>query len=176
MFKGLKPCFVFIWEQTATCATYSINWLVFITQIKSVYSAVRTGSLNQLVSSLLYTVTILKPVWTYGIELWGCTNKPNITVMRRYQSKLLRTITNAPRYVTNHTLHTDLHIPYVRTAFHDRTNKHHTTLPSHPNPIMEPMLQPAHNRRLKRRWTFDQTFWGGIVGCLPRPPTTMPAH
>jgi hypothetical protein len=23
-------CFVFIWEQTATCATYSINWLVFI--------------------------------------------------------------------------------------------------------------------------------------------------
>ena len=22
-------CFVFIWEQTATCATYSINWLVF---------------------------------------------------------------------------------------------------------------------------------------------------
>ena len=39
-------CFVFIWEQTATCATYSINWLVFITEMKSVYSAVRTGSLN----------------------------------------------------------------------------------------------------------------------------------
>jgi hypothetical protein len=38
--------FVFIWEQTATCATYSINWLVFITAMKSVYSAVRTGSLN----------------------------------------------------------------------------------------------------------------------------------
>jgi len=38
-------CFVFIWEQTATCATYSINWLVFIAEIKSVYSAVRTGTL-----------------------------------------------------------------------------------------------------------------------------------
>ena len=38
--------FVFIWEQTATCATYSINWLVFLTEMKSVYSAVRTGSLN----------------------------------------------------------------------------------------------------------------------------------
>jgi len=24
-------CFVFIWEQTATCATYTINWLTFIT-------------------------------------------------------------------------------------------------------------------------------------------------
>ena len=42
-------CFVFIWEQTATCATYSINWLVCITQMKSVYSAVRTGSLNKAV-------------------------------------------------------------------------------------------------------------------------------
>ena len=42
-------CFVFIWEQTATCATYSINWLVFITEMKSVYSAVRTGPLNKVV-------------------------------------------------------------------------------------------------------------------------------
>ena len=40
-------CFVFIWEQTATCATYSINWLVFITETKSVYCAVWTGSLNK---------------------------------------------------------------------------------------------------------------------------------
>jgi len=39
-------CFVFILEQTATCATYCINWSVFITDMKSVYSAVRTGDLN----------------------------------------------------------------------------------------------------------------------------------
>jgi hypothetical protein len=42
-------CFVFISEQTASCATYNINGLVFITEIKSVYSAVRTGSLNRAV-------------------------------------------------------------------------------------------------------------------------------
>ena len=42
-------CFVFIWEQTATCATYSINYSVFITEMKSVYSAVRTGTLNKAV-------------------------------------------------------------------------------------------------------------------------------
>jgi len=34
-------------EQTASCATYIINWLVFITETKSVYSAVRTGPLNK---------------------------------------------------------------------------------------------------------------------------------
>ena len=42
-------CFVFMWEQTATCATYSINWLVFITEMESVYCAVRPGSLNKAV-------------------------------------------------------------------------------------------------------------------------------
>jgi hypothetical protein len=38
-------CFVRIWEQTATIALYVINWLVFITVVESVYSAVRTDSL-----------------------------------------------------------------------------------------------------------------------------------
>ena len=39
-------CFVCIWEQRATCATYSINWLVFITEKTSVYCAVRAVSLT----------------------------------------------------------------------------------------------------------------------------------
>jgi hypothetical protein len=40
-------CFVFISEQTATSDSYKINWLIFITENKSVYCAVRTGSLNK---------------------------------------------------------------------------------------------------------------------------------
>jgi hypothetical protein len=51
-------CFVFIWGQTATCATYSIHWLVFITEMKSVYSAVRTGSLNKAVCASSLNVNI----------------------------------------------------------------------------------------------------------------------
>jgi hypothetical protein len=39
-------CFVFVWKQTATCAFYIKHWLVFITEMKSVYSAVRTEPLN----------------------------------------------------------------------------------------------------------------------------------
>ena len=42
-------CFVFIWEQTATSAPHNINWLVFKTEMKSVYSAVRIGSSNKAV-------------------------------------------------------------------------------------------------------------------------------
>jgi len=38
-------CFVCISEQTATFSLYSINLLVFITVVESVYSAVQTDSL-----------------------------------------------------------------------------------------------------------------------------------
>ena len=98
--------------------------------------------------------TILKPIWHRTL---GCASKSNIAIMQRYQSKILRTIANAPRYVTNQTLHTDLQIPYVSTVIHERINKHRIAVATHPNPPVETMLHPEHNRRLKRRWTFDPT-------------------
>src|SRR5215471_14420327 len=124
--------------------TRELNWLI--------------GKTSPLIleNKILIYKTVLKPVWTYGIELWGCASKPNIAVIQRYQSKLLRTMVNAPWYVSNHILHTDLRIPYVRTVFQERIAKHRTTVTSHPNPLLEPLLRPTFNRRLKRRWTFDR--------------------
>ena len=57
---------------------------------------------------------------------------------------------NAPRYVTNHTLHADFNIPYVSDVIHERINKHHIKLEARPNPLLEPLLQTVNNRRLKR--------------------------
>jgi len=93
--------------------------------------------------------------WTVGlchqIEPWGCATKSNIAIIQHYQSKLLRTMTDAPWYVSNHTLHTDLRIPYVRTMFQERTAKHRTVLTTNPNPTINLLLQQTYNRRLKRR-------------------------
>ena len=95
-------------------------------------------------------------MWTYGIELLGCAAQSNIAVIQRYQSNLLRSITNAPWHVSNHTLHFYLHIPYVHTVFWERTATHRTAPGSHPNPLMEPLVHPPNTRCLKRRWTFDE--------------------
>ena len=65
-------------------------------------------------NKLVIYKAILKPAWTYGIELWGCASPSNITKIQRYQSKLLRLITNAPCFVTNQTLHQDLCIEKVK--------------------------------------------------------------
>jgi hypothetical protein len=101
--------------------------------------------------------TVLRPVWTYGIELWGCTAASNIDIIQLYQSKMLRSITNAPWYVTNQALHQDLRIPFVRTIYRERIASHHTTLSTHQNPLMKLLLNQQNNRRLKRRWTFDES-------------------
>jgi hypothetical protein len=45
--------------------------------------------------------TILKPIWTYGIQLWGTASTSDIEILERFQSKVLRMIVNAPWYVPN---------------------------------------------------------------------------
>ena len=72
--------FVFIWEQTANCATYSVNRLVFITEFKSVYCAVRTGSLikislrfvfkglNTIFSALITASNYPRLSWTTSVQ------------------------------------------------------------------------------------------------------------
>ena len=123
---------------------------------REIYWLIGKHSFLSLENKFLIYKTVLKPVWTYGIELLGCATKSNIAVIQRYQSKLLRTVTNAPWYVSNQTLHSDLHIPHVHTVFRERAATHNTTLDSHPNPLMEPLVHPPNNRRLKRRWTFGE--------------------
>jgi hypothetical protein len=106
-------------------------------------------------NKLLIYKTILRPIWTYGIELWGCAGKSNMVIMQRCQSKILRAIADAPWYVSNHTLHTDLKIPYVSSVIKDKINKHYEKLGLHSNNGIKPLLQPTHDRRLRRTWPND---------------------
>ena len=61
---------------------------------------------------VLYT-QLLKPVWTYGIQLWGCAAQSTIAVIQRFQNKVLRDIVNAPWYIRNTDLHRDLNMEMV---------------------------------------------------------------
>jgi hypothetical protein len=39
--------------------------------------------------------TILKPIWTYGIQLWGTASTSNIEILDSFQSKTLLVIVDA---------------------------------------------------------------------------------
>jgi len=115
----------------------------------------RTSPLSINNKLLLYK-KVIAPIWTYGLELWGCASKSNIAIIQKFQSKLLRAIVNAPWYVTNAMIHSDLGISTVQDVIHDRSNKHRAKLQSHPNPLLQPLLRVTNiPRRLKRRWPAD---------------------
>jgi hypothetical protein len=64
---------------------------------------------------LIYTSkTVLKPIWTYGIQLWGTASTSNIEILERFQSKTLRMIADAPWYAPITVIRRDLQIPTVK--------------------------------------------------------------
>jgi hypothetical protein len=77
-------------------------------KVKDMYWIIGHKSTMSLDSKVLLYKTIIKPIWTYGIELWGCAS---IAIMQQSQSKTM--MINAPWYVTNQTLHEDLNVPYI---------------------------------------------------------------
>jgi hypothetical protein len=49
---------------------------------------------------LIYKTT-LKPIWTYGIQLWGTASTSSIEILECFQLKALRMVVDAPWYVPN---------------------------------------------------------------------------
>jgi hypothetical protein len=70
---------------------------------------------------------VIHPVWSYGIQLWGCASDSNIQVIQHYQNKVLKYIVNAPRYVRNSDLHRDLGIKTVTDTMAKFAKSHEET-------------------------------------------------
>lgn len=64
-------------------------------------------------NKLLMYKTLIRPIWTYGIILWGPAKKTNIQTIKVVQSICLRVITNPPWYVINKLLHDDLQVKTI---------------------------------------------------------------
>lgn len=124
-------------------------------KIKEIYWLMGRKSKLSLENKILLYKTIITPIWTYGIEIWGCASKSNIAIIQRCQSKILRMIANAPWYVTNQTLHEDLKIPSVQDVIKTRSSKYQSKLEVHTNILLQPLTQVNETRRLQRKWPTD---------------------
>jgi hypothetical protein len=99
---------------------------------------------------------ILKPLWTYGIQLWGCTKPSNTAIIQRFQSKVLRNIVDAPWYVRNADLHRDLNMEMVTAEIRRFARKHEERLLLHDNVEAIQLLDNSELlRRLKRTKPFE---------------------
>ena len=90
---------------------------------------------------LLYKC-VLKPLWTYGFQLWGCAKPSHTQILQRFQSILLCTIDNAPWYVSNLPLHTDLGISFVKADIRKSSLFFRHRLAGHPNALVAALSIP----------------------------------
>jgi hypothetical protein len=75
---------------------------------------------------------------------------------QRLQSKVLRTITNAPRYVSNFTLHNDLQIPFITEEIKRYSTLFYNRLIGNENSYVTELSNPLNvRRRLKRQCPSD---------------------
>lgn len=114
----------------------------------------RTSSLS-LENKLLLYKTIIKPIWTYGLQLWGSASNSNLEIIQRFQNKVVRTIANAPRYVPNWVLQQDLPLPTVHEEIRRASATYLTKLSVHPNTLAVNLLERQCAQRLKRHDPLD---------------------
>jgi hypothetical protein len=106
---------------------------------------------------LIYKVAI-KPIWTYGIQLWGTASTSNIEIMERFQSKALRLLTDAPWYVPNAVIRNDLQIPNIIKEITRLGSKYSAGLNMHPNHPVTQLSNPPAFRRLKKLLPSDLPY------------------
>lgn len=101
-------------------------------------------------NKLLIYKQVLKPVRTYGLQLWGCTRHTNINTIQKLQNKILRDIINAPWYIRNKDIHRDLRMKTVQEEIQCFAQKHETRLRKHTNTEIKSLLDCGRQmRRLK---------------------------
>ena len=119
-----------------------------------------------LADKLLVYKTIVRPIWIYGLERIAA----NVHRLQVCRSKMLRVIVNAPFYVSHHTLHKDLTLPFAADLARFRYSTFPASLASLPNPLFWALSSHTlpHNppRRLKR-WLPLEIFLLSITDIEP---------
>ena len=109
-----------------------------------------------LANNLLAYKTILKPIWTYGVQLWGSASNCNVELLEIFQSKMLRIMTDAPWFVSKAVIIRDLKVLSVRQEVRNYSVTYRERLNGHPNSLAKSLLQrPNYNRRFKRYYPAD---------------------
>jgi hypothetical protein len=65
-------------------------------KFSKLYWLIGRRSQLSLYNKVLVYKAILKPIWSYGIQLWGSASKSNIEILERFQAKVFRSSIDAP--------------------------------------------------------------------------------
>jgi hypothetical protein len=78
---------------------------------------------------------------TYACPVWAFAGLKFINRLQIAQNKTLRAITNAPWFVRNTTLHSDLNLETLQTHILKLTKQFYSSINNHPNTSIKDLLQ-----------------------------------
>ena len=120
-------------------------------KLRSLYWLIgRRSSLPTECKLMIYR-QVLKPIWTYGCQLWGCAAASHRLKIQQQQNKILRLILNVPRCYKLEYLHDELEIPLVDEEIRNQAVKHAQRLSEHVNQEASQLLdRKVPVKRLRR--------------------------
>jgi len=136
---------------------HKLNWKEHIVKkrkqvalkVKELYWLIGRKSSLSFENKLLLYKCIIKPIWTYGIEIWGCVSKASQAIFQKAQSSILRMMTDAP--IVRHKPHpTRWPEDPVRPWRHNREIRQTSMETSHsskPHITTAPGCQPTHKTK-----------------------------
>lgn len=81
--------------------------------------------------------SLLQPIWTYGIVIWGSTKNSNKQTIQAFQNICQRVITGAPWFVSSETLNSDLKLPSINNIAAIYYKRFHSKLKESPNQLIK---------------------------------------
>jgi hypothetical protein len=104
-------------------------------------------------NKLLLYKAILKPIWTYGIQLRGTASTSNIEILQRFQSWTFHMILDASWYVPNTVIRRFLQIPTGKEETQRYSSHHSARLSAHQTDLIANLMELSDTRRLRRHLT-----------------------
>ena len=94
------------------------------------------------------------------MDLWhtivGTASNHKIKILQRHQNKTLRLIVIAPKFISNKTIHNDLHMPTIKDEIKKNSENYLNRLSNHCKPLVISLLNETEEvRTLKRYHILD---------------------
>jgi hypothetical protein len=98
---------------------------------------------------------ILKPFWTYGVQLYGTASTSNREILERFQSKVLRTILEAPRYMPSPVIRRKVQLPTAKEEICHSSSEYGDRLSVHSDNLVVNLMVQPDKKRLQRHISND---------------------
>ena len=155
---------IFKWNRNLFIQSHNqhTNWQLFreiFTHTTSASTSLKTNeeieaATEYLNTSIINAIRLSTPAKT-SISKHEASNS-NTEILQRFRSKTLRSLIDAPWYVTNEAIHRDLKIPTVKDEVYKSRSRYNTRISNHHNPLVTQLLDTTDQiRRLKRKYSLD---------------------